>query len=117
MISIVRSGGTDAWTRFWWTYDPLPAARRLRVPVLILHGETDMQVPVAQAEELAAVVRAGGTAPVTLHRFPAVNHLFLDDASGHWSGYAALPSKAVSPVIMGTVADWLAARLGVAAHR
>lgn len=110
--SLVTTGTANAWMRFWWTYDPGPALRRLRAPVLVLHGETDMQVPVAQAEETAALLRAGGNADVTLRRFPAVNHLFLADPSGHWAGYAALPSKAVPDVILGTVADWFAARLG-----
>lgn len=115
--SLVLHGGTDAWTRFWWDYDPRPAAARLRVPVLILHGETDMQVPVAHAEELAAAIREGRGAEVTLRRYPAVNHLFLDDAAGHWGGYATLPSKLVPPVIMGTLADWFATRLAVPARR
>ena len=115
--SLVRAGAAGAWSRFWWTYDPLPAARRLRMPVLVLHGATDTQVPVAHGEEIAAAVRGGGNTDVTLHTIPGVNHLFLADAVGHWAGYADLPSKVVPPAVMGIIADWFAGRLAPRADR
>ena len=109
--SMVRTGEAGAWTRYWWSFDPRPVVKRLRMPVLILHGETDLQVPVAQGDELAAMLRASGNRDVTVRRFAARNHLFLADTSGHWDGYASLPSKVVAPDVTGAIADWLAARL------
>ena len=115
--SLVRSGGGDAWTRYWWSYDPAPALRRVQAPVLVVHGETDMQVPVAQAHEVATMLRDAGNPDVTVRTFPGVNHLLLDDPSGHWSGYQALPSKAVAAPITGTIADWFADRLAAPLRR
>lgn len=112
--SLVAAPGASAWMRYWWHYDPRPALRRLRAPVLVVHGETDRQVPVAQGEELASLLRDAGNADVTLRRFPAVNHLLLEDPSGHWAGYAALPSKQLPPAVRGAIADWFASRLGAA---
>ena len=112
--SMIRRADGNAWTRFWWSYDPRAVLRRVRAPVLVLHGETDRQVPIAQAEELASLLRASGNPDVTLRRFPGVNHLFLEDPSGHWNGYATLPSKRVPGVVRGALADWFASRLGVA---
>lgn len=105
------------WLRFWWTYDPIPAAGRVHVPVLILQGATDRQVTPEQADTLAAALRAGGDRDVTVRVFPATDHLFLADPSGASSGYAALPSKAVRPEVLGAIADWLAERLAHAAPR
>jgi len=102
------------WLGYIYDYDPLATARRVRTPVLIMHGATDLQVTVDQAEELAAAFREGGNRDVTVRVFPNTNHLFLDDASGVYSGYATLPSKAVRPEVLGVLADWLAAKLGVA---
>ena len=102
----------SAWTRYFAAYDPLPTARRVDVPVLILQGATDQQVTPEQADTLAAAFRAGGNRDVTVRVFPATNHLFLADASGAPAGYATLPTKAVRPEVLGAVADWLATRLG-----
>lgn len=108
---------STAWTRYFATYDPLTAARRVRTPVLIVQGATDRQVTVEQADTLAAALRSGGNSDVTVRIFPATDHLFLADVSGTPSGYATLPSRAVRPEVLGTVADWLATRLAHDAAR
>ena len=41
-------------------FDPEAAARRVRVPVLVVHGATDLQVPAEDAVRLAAALRAAG---------------------------------------------------------
>ncbi len=99
------------WMRFFMEYDPLPAAGKVRAPVLILHGATDRQITPEQAEELAAAVRAGGNTDVTALVLPELNHLFLPDPHGSPAGYADLPSREVAPQALGALADWLATRL------
>jgi dipeptidyl aminopeptidase/acylaminoacyl peptidase len=76
------------WMKFFLDYDGTATAARVRAPVLIVHGAKDYQVPVAEAE----------------------NHLFVDDAGVGFS-YEKLPSFAVRPEVLGTIADWLASRL------
>lgn len=102
------TAATDGWVRFFLDYDPAATARRVRAPVLILQGANDRQVTPDQATELAKAFRAGGNRDVTIHVFPATDHLFLRDSSGNPSGYRALPSKRISGEIMGAIADWLA---------
>lgn len=101
----------NAWIRFFLDYDPKATARRVKTPVLILQGATDQQVTPDQAPELAKAFRAGANRDVTLRVFPGTNHLFLADASGNPGGYSTLPSKAIAPEVLGTIADWLGARL------
>lgn len=111
----IREQMADAnpWLRFWLDYDPLPTARRLRVPVLVLQGSTDRQVPAEQAAELAAAIRAGGDEDVTVRVFPDLDHLFLHDPVGTagLAEYAALPSKEVPAEVLTTLGDWLRKRL------
>ena len=61
---------------------PVTYADRVTTPVLLLHGEDDIRVPISQSEELyVALKRRGKT--VEFARFPGCSHLFL--RSGHAS--------------------------------
>ncbi len=53
---------------------PATAAARLRIPLLIAHGQKDSRVPVDQAEGMAAAARANG-APVWLTIYTDEGHL------------------------------------------
>lgn len=104
--------GGSAWLRWFRTYDPLPTAREVEQPVLILHGELDRQVTVGQADTLAQAMREGGNEDVEVHKFPRLNHLFLvalEDGSP--SEYAALPDTEVPQEVLDILAGWLVRRL------
>jgi alpha-beta hydrolase superfamily lysophospholipase len=99
------------WLRFFADYDPLVAARRVRVPTLILQGETDRQVPAIEARRLADAMRAAGNRRVTVRTFPRMNHLMVEDPSGSPLRYPSLPSFEVRQDLRGVLADWLARTL------
>ena len=106
----------DPWFAWFIAHDPLPVARQLSKPrVLLLQGETDRQVSAEQVDQLAAAFKAAGNRDVTVRKLPATNHLFLSDPSGDPAGYAALPSSQVPRETLGLIADWLAAKLAPAA--
>jgi fermentation-respiration switch protein FrsA (DUF1100 family) len=102
---------TVPWIKFWMSYDPAPNARRVKAATLILQGATDRQVPVDQAEKLAALIRAGGNRDVTARVIPATNHLFIEDPTGDFNGYDKLRTNKVSANVLGPLADWLALKL------
>ena len=108
MQSLDSAATQQPWLRFFATHDPLPVVRRVRVPVLIVHGATDRQVTADQAEILARELRSSGNTDVALHVLPEVNHLFLKDPLGHAQGYSALPNRTVVPELLQIVADWIA---------
>lgn len=101
----------DPWMRHFVNTDPIETVRLVKQPVLILQGDTDMQVTPDQADVLAAALKAGGNQRVALKHFPATNHLFLNDPSGAPPGYAALPDKHVRREVLGALADWLVTTL------
>jgi hypothetical protein len=111
--SVASQGIADPWLGYFLGHDPLPIARQVRVPVLLLQGETDRQVTAGQVDELAAAIRAGGNPSVTVHRLPDTDHLFLPDPSGDPAGYMRLPSRLIPPSTLGILADWLATQLRV----
>lgn len=104
---------TNAWLRFWLDHDPTTTLRRVRQPVLVLHGATDWQVPAEDAETAGAALRGAGNRDVTVRVLPAINHLFLADPNPVASvdHYAQLPGKAVPPEVLGALADWLLEQL------
>jgi uncharacterized protein len=102
---------TIPWVKFWMSYDPAPTARRVKAPTLILQGATDRQVPVDQAEKLAALIRAGGNKDVTVRVIPTTDHLFIEDPAGDFNAYDKLPTNKVSAKVLGPLADWLALKL------
>jgi dipeptidyl aminopeptidase/acylaminoacyl peptidase len=97
--------------KFFLAYDPLPTARRVKTPVLILQGATDRQVTADQAPELAAAFRAGGDPDVTMKVFESADHLFANDPDGNPTGYAKLSERAIRPDVLDTLAGWLERKL------
>jgi dipeptidyl aminopeptidase/acylaminoacyl peptidase len=109
----VRAGEASPWMASFLAYLPLPTARRVTCPVLILHGDKDAHVPVEHARYLAQAVRSGGNPDVTVRIFEDLNHPFLPDTDGRKGGYKALlRNGAVVPdAVLDAITGWLAERL------
>lgn len=103
----------DVWLNFFLKYDPIPTAKRVKTPTIILQGEKDQQVTFEQANKLAAAMKAGGNKDVTVKVVPNLNHLFIPDTSGNPTGYAQLKTNKMSSEVLGAMADWLVAHFGV----
>jgi hypothetical protein len=108
-LNVTRS--TEAWRRSVQDRDPLLTARKLRMPVLILHGLTDRAVDPANAMSLEAAIREGGNQGVKRHLFPGLNHHFLRDPVDAPEGYAALPSQDLAPELLTEMCGWLSTHL------
>ncbi len=100
------------WLKFFLSYDPAPAARKVKAATLILQGATDRQVPPEQGEKLAALIRSGGNTDVRVDVIPATDHLFIADPSGDFNNYDRLSTNKVGANVLGPLADWLVTKLG-----
>jgi pimeloyl-ACP methyl ester carboxylesterase len=100
------------WYRWFLRYDPAPALRATRVPVLALNGALDLQVPAD--ENLAAIgrtLRAWGNRDVTVEKLPRLNHLFQTARTGAPSEYGEI-EETMSPVVLRRVSAWILERFG-----
>jgi fermentation-respiration switch protein FrsA (DUF1100 family) len=97
----------DPWLRTWFVLDPRAVARDVRVPVLLLHGETDQQVPPFQADELAQVLRGAGAAPVDVRHFRDTDHLLLADHDGDPQGYVRLAERRLRTAVLDATTHFL----------
>jgi hypothetical protein len=101
----------EAWRRSIQDRDPLPTVRRLRMPVLILHGLTDRAVDPEDARMLERAIREAGNTRVELRLFPGVNHHFQRDPVGAREGYDTLPTQDLAPEVLEALCSWVGTTL------
>jgi len=86
-------------------YDAADQMAQVRVPVLVVQGETDLQVSVLDSDALGAA-RPGSRVVV----IPEANHVFKRTASTQLAGQVATytdPSLPIVPELVNAIADWL----------
>ncbi len=97
----------NPWMRYFLAFDPRPALEAIRVPVLALNGELDVQVDAEQnLTAIDAAIEKGGNHNVTLHRLPKHNHLFQRAKTGLVNEYAVI-EETLSPEVLDLIRDWV----------
>ncbi|MBA3673254.1 MAG: alpha/beta fold hydrolase [Gemmatimonadaceae bacterium] len=112
ILQQASSRAASPWFRYFLAYDPAPALRRLRVPVLALNGTLDSQVPFD--ENLGAIrlaLEAGKHRDHTLVALPELNHLFQPAKSGALSEYAKI-DETIAPAALAAIVAWINDRFG-----
>jgi pimeloyl-ACP methyl ester carboxylesterase len=109
-ISAQLKGANTPWFRYFLTYDPRPALRKVKCPVLALNGENDLQVPINEnLSAIEAALKEGGNKDVTLVRLPKLNHLFQTSVTGSPNEYRNI-EETIAPVALATIGDWILKR-------
>lgn len=96
---------TSPWYRSYIAYDPAPALRRLRIPVLALIGSKDRQVP---ADQNLPALRAAlaGDPRAEVAELPGLNHLFQEAGTGAPSEYGQI-EQTLSPAALDRITGWI----------
>jgi pimeloyl-ACP methyl ester carboxylesterase len=96
---------TRPWERYFLAYDPAPTLARVRVPVLVLNGSLDVQVPAK--ENLAAAREAlKSNAGATILELQGMNHLLQDAKTGAPGEYDDI-EETMSPTALKIITDWV----------
>ncbi len=104
---------TTPWERYFLAYDPAPTLARVTVPVLVLNGSLDVQVPAK--ENLAAAREALKYNPnATVIELPGMNHLLQDAKTGAPNEYNDI-EETMSLAALKIITDWLSTN--VLTHR
>jgi len=88
---------SDPWYQFFLDFDPLPVVSKVRVPILLLHGEMDELVSVDQALELATRAREAGNERVSVVVLPGHDHGL--GAPGHFDYVGKLGDRAEEEIL------------------
>jgi fermentation-respiration switch protein FrsA (DUF1100 family) len=98
---------TSPWVRFFISYDPAAALRKLTIPVLAINGTLDLQVPPAQnLPVIRKSLEEAGNKQFEVDELPGLNHLFQTVKTGAPSEYGQI-EETMSPVAMEKVASWI----------
>jgi len=103
----LRRQADTPWFRSFLVFDPADVVRRVRQPILILHGDLDKQVLPYHADRLVELARRRRDAMTDLIRLPGVNHLLVPASSGEMDEYRTLSDKKVGSTVIDALAEWL----------
>ena len=102
---------TSAWYRHFLTYDPVPALKAVKVPVLALLGGKDIQVTTSQNAPLLRAALAGNPRAQVVE-LPGLNHLLQECKTGSIEEYATI-EQTMSPAALKVVTEWVGDRAKV----
>ena len=95
------------WMRFFVTYDPATALRKVTCPALALNGELDLQVPAdLNLPAIEKALKAGGNRDHQIVKLPKLNHLFQTTQTGAVDEYARI-EETIAPVALETMSAWI----------
>jgi uncharacterized protein len=97
----------NPWMQYFIKYDPAPALRKVKCPVLAINGEKDVQVP--PKENLNAIKNAlkkGRNKKVTIKEMPNLNHLFQECTTGLPYEYERI-EQTFSPMALTEILKWI----------
>jgi fermentation-respiration switch protein FrsA (DUF1100 family) len=104
----IRRAADTPWFQSVLTFSPAKVLKDVRQPLLIMHAALDHEVPVADAERLAAIAqKESDSKSVELLVVKGVNHLLLPAVTGEVAEYGALQDRNVSKDVSAALSGWL----------
>jgi fermentation-respiration switch protein FrsA (DUF1100 family) len=98
---------TSPWFRYFLTYDPASALRKVTCPVLALNGALDKQVlPKQNLPAIRKALEESGSQRFEVHELPGLNHLFQTATTGSPAEYSQI-EETMSPIALAKIATWI----------
>ncbi|MGH9494830.1 MAG: alpha/beta hydrolase family protein [Candidatus Sulfotelmatobacter sp.] len=98
---------TSPWFRYFLTYDPAIALRKLSCPVLAINGSLDKQVlPGQNLPAIRKALEEANNKHFEIDELPALNHLFQTAKTGSPAEYAEI-EETISPVALEKISSWI----------
>lgn len=105
---IVDSYSTP-WLSAFIRYEPKEALQNLKVPLLALNGEKDLQVSAKEnLEVLRTIQKNDPSKKFTLKSYPNLNHLFQECEKGTVQEYGKI-DQTLSPIVLNDISEWIKA--------
>lgn len=106
-IGIQISQITSPWFRYFLTYDPATALRKVRCPVLAINGSLDKQVlPDQNLPAIRNALEEADNHHFEIDELPGLNHLFQTAKTGAPDEYAQI-EETTSPLALEKISSWI----------
>jgi fermentation-respiration switch protein FrsA (DUF1100 family) len=106
-IGLQISQLTTPWFRYFLTYDPATALRKVACPVLALNGSLDKQVlPSQNLPAIRKALEEAHNQHAEIDELPGLNHLFQPAKTGSPAEYAQI-EETISPVALDKMSTWI----------
>ena len=93
--------------RFFLSYDPRPALKQIKCPVLAIIGSKDLQVlPDLNMPEIEKALTEGGNKDFEMVELDGLNHLFQECKTGSMSEYVSI-QETFNPLALEKIGDWI----------
>lgn len=95
------------WMRYFIKYNPEVILSKIKIPVLAINGEKDIQV--SAAENLAGfsrLLKKAGNKDFKTLELPGLNHLFQTSVTGYPGEYATI-DETISPAVLQVITNWI----------
>jgi len=101
---------TSPWFKYFLTYDPATALRKVTCPVLAINGSLDKQVlPGQNLAPIRKALEEAGNKHFEIDELPGLNHLFQTAKTGSPTEYAQI-EETMSPVALEKMSSWILQR-------
>lgn len=98
---------TSPWFRYFLTYDPATALRKVTCPLLAINGSLDKQVlPDQNLPAIRKALEQAGNKHFEIDELPGLNHLFQTAKTGAPSEYAQI-EETMSAVALEKISTWI----------
>jgi uncharacterized protein len=97
----------SVWMRYFICYDPTIILKQITIPVLVLNGELDIQVPPQQnLPAIAKALQEAGNDKYIVRELPKLNHLFQTCKTGFVAEYTTI-EETLSPIVLDVMSEWI----------
>ncbi|MFA5075185.1 MAG: alpha/beta fold hydrolase [Candidatus Babeliales bacterium] len=107
IVKRVNSG----WFRFFINFEPSSVLKQVKVPILVLNGELDLQVsPKQNLPVIAQALKEAENNDYTILQLPKLNHLFQTCQTGSPEEYGKI-EETFAPEALKIISDWILQRI------
>ncbi len=107
VAKITLSQLNSPWFKFFLDYDPAIALSKVKIPVLVLFGDKDLQVhPDLNVPPIRQALKENHDPATQIKILPGLNHLFQPSQTGLPTEYGQIKTT-IDPAVLPLISDWI----------